>query len=76
MAEEPDDRSPRLKQAAAENLATEKEMNASLMVFEAACMRGDNGYINRASEAAHAALENHLQAKAAIYAIAREEYPE
>lgn len=58
-------------QAGLEVGATENELKAALLVFEAECFRGDPVRINRATEAAHAALQSHLDAKASNLAVAR-----
>lgn len=51
--------------------ATEKEFVAALGVFSAACLRNDAARLNRATEGVHAALQGHLDAIAANYAVAR-----
>jgi hypothetical protein len=51
--------------------ATEKELAAATLMFEAAVFRGDSAMINAATENAHAALQNHLDAFAKLFAVIR-----
>ncbi|MCX7585033.1 hypothetical protein [Phenylobacterium sp. 58.2.17] len=51
--------------------ATGKELEAAQLVFEAEVYRGDPARLARATEAAHAALQNHLDAIASNLAVAR-----
>lgn len=51
--------------------ATEKELAAALLIFEAAVFRGEPPRLPGATEAAHAALQNHLDAIASSVAVAR-----
>lgn len=64
---------PALQTAAAEVSATEKEMAAAIANFEAATFRGDAARLRLTTEAAHAALQAHLDAKASLWAVAKRE---
>jgi hypothetical protein len=45
-----------------ERAATRADLDAAIATFEGACMRGQSDRINRATEAAHAILQAHLDA--------------
>lgn len=64
----------RLTGASHESSATRYELDASLDLFAAAVMRGDNTAIVNATEFAHAALQRHLDAQAGLVALAKEMY--
>jgi len=63
--------SRRLTLAGNEMVATEKELAAYITMFEGALIRGSSDTINKAHQAAHDALDKHLQAKSAMWAIAK-----
>lgn len=52
-----------------EAVATQKDLEAAVSAFSAALIRGQAGEIGRASDAAHAALQAHLDATATMYAL-------
>jgi hypothetical protein len=58
-------------QASFDRSAAEKEQAAAMLVFEAAVLRGDPARLALATEAAHAALQNHLDAIASSVAVTR-----
>lgn len=58
-------------QASLDRGATEKELAAAQLMFEAAVFRGDQARLTLATEAAHAALQNHLDAIASSVVVAR-----
>lgn len=60
-----------LQQASMERIATEHELAAAIKSFEGEMWRGDPARLSRATEAAHAALQNHLDAITAPLAIAK-----
>ncbi len=60
-----------LAQAGLERAATDKGLAASLMVFEGECLRGDGRRTEAASEAAHAALAELLDAISGLVALCR-----
>lgn len=62
---------PEQMKASAEVLATKQELEAALLAFDGALWRADAARLNRATEAAHAALQAHLDAKAANLAVAK-----
>lgn len=64
----------RIVAAGHEQRATHYELDASLDLFAAAVMRGDNTAIVNATEFAHAALQRHLDAQASLVAVAKEMY--
>ena len=66
--------SPGLMRASAEKAATEQELAARIKDFEAAVFRGDGARLAVATEAAHAALQSHLDATAAVWAVARRDF--
>lgn len=57
--------------ASMEKIATEKEVGAAFGVFEAECWRDDPLRLNRATEAAHAALQAHLDAIHSMVTVAK-----
>lgn len=59
--------------AGAEVAATEKELVAAISMFEAATYRGNAVRLKTTTEAAHAALQAHLDAKASLWAVAKRE---
>lgn len=63
--------SPALQHASNEYTATEKEVAAAQLMFEAAVIRGDPTRIQMATDAAHAAMQNRLDAFASLIAVAR-----
>lgn len=63
--------SPDQSSASLNVCATQRELEAAVKVFEAECFRGLSARLNRATEAAHADLQAHLDATAANIAIAR-----
>jgi hypothetical protein len=65
---------PALAAASREAIATEKELAAAIANFQAAVYRECPVRLSRATEAAHAALQNHLDAKASIWAVAKREF--
>lgn len=61
--------SPEARKGGREHTATAKELAASIISFEAAVYRADRSRINDATEAAHAALQAHLDAFAGLWAV-------
>lgn len=59
----------KMNQAAMEIGATEHEMKSAIAKFEAELWRFDTARLNAATEAAHAALQAHLDAKASHLAL-------
>lgn len=57
--------------AAQEAAATEQELAAAIAAFQGAVFRGDPARLHLATEAAHAALQAHLDAKASVWAVAK-----
>lgn len=62
---------PHVLKASHERIATEKEIQAAIMAFEACLYRDDAGRLARATDAAHAALQNHLDAIAGQLAVVK-----
>lgn len=62
-----------LMDAAAEASAMQKDLDASITSFEAAVIRNSTQALDAATEHAHATLQRVLDAKAAVFAIARRE---
>jgi hypothetical protein len=63
-----------LMSAASEVTATEKELAGRIQLFEAEVYRGDAARLAIATEAAHAALQGHLDAKAGMWAVAQRDF--
>jgi len=61
-------------QAAQEVAATEHELAAAVAAFQGAVFRGDAARLRIATEAAHAALQAHLDAKASAWAVTKREH--
>ncbi len=64
---------PALTSAGITHQAAAKEFEAALLVFEAACIRGDTAILNRATIAAHNALQAKLDAWFCLYSVATRE---
>lgn len=54
-----------------ERIASKHDLDASLPAFEGACFRGDPVLLQRATDAAHAALQAHLDAIGSSVAITK-----
>lgn len=55
--------------------ATQMELAAAVDTFKAACLRNDGPRITITGEAAHAALQAHLDAHNSLYAVIRDSMP-
>lgn len=62
---------PEMHAAGNEVTATEKELIAAIMSFDAETIRNDSRRLVLATEAAHAALQHHLDAKASLMSIVK-----
>jgi hypothetical protein len=60
---------PIIRGAAYERTATQKEMEAAILMFEAAVWRSDTVRLNLATEAAHAAMQAHLDSIAGLFGV-------
>lgn len=60
-----------MEKASAELIATKAEMEAAVQNFTAATYRGDAARLRIATEAAHAALQSHLDAIGSAWAVAK-----